>query len=769
MKRITCTILFIVFLSTCFTGVSTVSNATKYSNYIPGEVLVKFKSGILPNIKADLFKKLSALSSTYLKLPEIDVLKFPADKNIDSIISKLKNDPNVLVAEPNYKITLDSISSDTYADKLWGLENYGQIIKNKQGNRNVDLDISSAWKITKGSPTTVVGIIDTGIDFNHPDLKQCAWINPGEIPNNNKDDDNNGYVDDVNGWDFANDDNTVYDSRDGDEHATHIAGTIAASMDSKGVVGIAPNVKIMSLKFLSYFSGSTETAIEAIAYARNMGVKILNNSWGSSYYSSLLQAEIEKTDALFVCSAGNSGINSDFYPMYPAGLSSKNIISVAALDNTGRIADFSNYGKISVDVAAPGVNILSTVPGGKYEYYSGTSMASPHITGIAALLSSLNVKDVSLLKSKIIAATKSLSNATQFVSSGGIASAYLAVRDALLTPNPTSTPSPTPINSPLPDDDFPGNPLLPINNNSLDFTTDQNDFYYFNATRGFLYSVFLEGSSDVDFDLFLYGPGGTSFEKSKYIQRSSKLGTGEQLLLPAFKTGKYFVRVKAYSGSGNYTLKYTSNEPIGIPIPTPPKNTAPPKSDQDIPGIKLKYSTNGYLSSLDNDYEDVYNVLLKANVPYQFVLSYQPYVSYKMMIFNRNTESIYDDDALVESSKDKPTSYINFKPKATGTYYVLIYCSYDSAPGEYNIKYSKRPETPTINKITSKSTDISGTASKDSQVILVIGNIEYVLFAENGKWKLSFSSTFAPGTKISAYVKNSVFKSYYCHKTVTLD
>jgi hypothetical protein len=217
-----------------------------------------------------------------------------------------------------------------------------------------------------------VAVIDDGVDFSHPDLSARRWVNPGETPNNGVDDDANGYVDDVNGWDVCHRDNTVHDDGD-DSHGTHVSGTIAASVNNQGIVGVAPNVEIMALKFLSDNGtgpgcNSTAGAIEAIGYAKKMGVKISNNSWGGGAFSQALKDAIDSSGQLFVAAAGNGGPdsvgdNNDATPMYPASYASANIVSVAAANNRGSLGGFSNYGKTSVDISAPGVSILSSVPG----------------------------------------------------------------------------------------------------------------------------------------------------------------------------------------------------------------------------------------------------------------------------------------------------------------------------------------------------------------------------------------------------------------------
>ena len=277
------------------------------------------------------------------------------------------------------------------------------------------------------------------MDFSHPDLAARAWTNPGEsgdLSTNGIDDDHNGYVDDVHGWDFCNDNNTLHDvdvvhDVNLDFHGTHVAGTIAASLDGEGVVGVAPSVSIMALKFLGdpetpgHDCGLTSQAIAAIEYAKSFGVVLSNESWGGNGTLAdfkPLYDEMAGADMLFVTSAGNDGIDNDTdpAPAYPASFDLPNVISVAAADQDGGLADFSNYGHKTVDIAAPGVNILSTYPADQishdlpdWAYLSGTSMAAPHVTGVAALMASqdptlLQPANLATLKARLLSSGKPL-------------------------------------------------------------------------------------------------------------------------------------------------------------------------------------------------------------------------------------------------------------------------------------------------------------------------------------------------------------------------
>lgn len=307
-----------------------------------------------------------------------------------AMLHALANSPNVLSVEPNFRLSIDVIPDDPSFDQLWGLDN----------SADADIDAPEAWDLTTGSSDMVVGVIDTGVDYNHEDLAQNIWVNPLECPagrgtcvENGIDEDGNGYVDDFYGWDFANNDN---DPRDDNSHGTHVAGTIAAvGNNGKGVVGVNWNAKIMAIKFLdSRGSGYLSDAVQAIDYATMMrrdygiNIRLTNNSWGGGGYSQSMYDAIaanRNAGMLFVAAAGNDSLNNDSYAAYPASYNLNNIISVASTTSSDALSSFSNYGRTTVDVGAPGSSIYSTMPNNKYGTKSGTSMASPHVAGIAAL------------------------------------------------------------------------------------------------------------------------------------------------------------------------------------------------------------------------------------------------------------------------------------------------------------------------------------------------------------------------------------------------
>ena len=282
-----------------------------------------------------------------------------------------------------------SIPNDVQFGDMWPLDNTGQT----GGAADADIDAPAAWEVTHGSSSMVVAVIDTGVDYAHPDLAGNMWVNVDEVAGDGIDNDGNGFVDDVHGYDFINGDG---DPMDDQGHGTHVAGTIGAvGNNGLGVTGINWDVQIMALKFLGADgSGSGSDAIEAIRYAVDNGAVISNNSWGGDPYSQAMHdaiAEARDQQHIFVAAAGNGnafgvGIDNDATPFYPSGYDLDNVISVAAVDHNDDLGSFSNFGATSVDLAAPGVNILSTTMGGGYGLNTGTSMASPHAAGVTSLV-----------------------------------------------------------------------------------------------------------------------------------------------------------------------------------------------------------------------------------------------------------------------------------------------------------------------------------------------------------------------------------------------
>ena len=360
---------------------SSTSKSTSSPNYKKNELFVKFKyssKASYKKISQTVNRQIGAtVIKEYSEVKGLQLVKIPVNISLKNAIAKYKKNSNVIYAEPNYAYIKNSIPDDTYYNKgyQWGLS---------------QIDAADAWNISTGSHKVIIAVIDSGIDLNHADLKANIWVNKGEKPGNGIDDDHNGYIDDVYGWNFIKNNNNIADD---DGHGTHVAGIIAAvGNNSQGIAGVMWDATIMPLKFLNATGGGyVDDAVSAIRYATKMGANIISCSWGGNEYSQALKDAIDASSALVVCAAGNgnSGTNDDTSPIYPACFTSKNIISVAATDENDELTSFSDYGVNSVDVAAPGSDILSTLPGSRYGYMQGTSMAVPYVTGLAGLIKSL--------------------------------------------------------------------------------------------------------------------------------------------------------------------------------------------------------------------------------------------------------------------------------------------------------------------------------------------------------------------------------------------
>jgi len=370
------------------------------------------------------------------------VVRFPEGETVDleAVAQSMTNDRRVQAVEANMIYRLDdTLPNDPDFNKLYGLRNDGA----SGGVQGADLGMIKAWDFSTGSASVVIGIIDSGTDYNHPDLADNIWKNPGETgvdsngldrSTNGVDDDANGYVDDWHGWDFFNNDNNPMDDN---SHGTHVAGTIGGrGNNGRGVVGVNWSVSMVPIKV---FSGAGESSadilIKGIDYATALGLVATNNSWGGGGFSDAMLAAIQRANdkgILFVAAAGNNSSNNDNVAHYPSSYDVPNIISVASTDRKDALSSFSNYGVKSVHVAAPGSDIWSTVPNNGYGLKSGTSMATPHVTGLLALLKArYPALDAQAMKNRIIGATQLVPQIQSTVKFGRISAASALEDDSV--------------------------------------------------------------------------------------------------------------------------------------------------------------------------------------------------------------------------------------------------------------------------------------------------------------------------------------------------
>ena len=423
-----------------------ISVTSQAADFVAGEYVVQLKPTRASMSRARISQALGGQVVDTIR-KDMVVIHKDMSANVRSVLSELNSNELVEFAEPNYIYQINKAPNDTDYGKLWGLSNTGQKDgAGAVGVAGVDVNAEKAWDITTGSKNVVVAIIDTGIDFNTPDLKNNAWTNEAE--QNGKagvDDDQNGYVDDIHGYNFVTKSGNLVDDNG---HGSHCAGTIGGEgNDGRGVAGVAWNVRMMGVKFLSKEgSGTLDDAVKAIDYARIAGANIMSNSWGGGSYSKALEKAIQDANdagILFIAAAGNSSNDNDANPSYPATYQIDNVVSVAAIDNKGELASFSNYGANTVHVAAPGVSIFSTFLGA-YKYLSGTSMATPHVSGVAALLLSKEYCSErkckafvpSDVRARLIASSKPLFGLRGYVQSAGIVDAYAALTNQKPPPNP---------------------------------------------------------------------------------------------------------------------------------------------------------------------------------------------------------------------------------------------------------------------------------------------------------------------------------------------
>ena len=417
--------------------------------FAPGEVLVQYEPGVDADRRRALRAQTNATLEGDLPLPRLELVAFPPGEHAPEAARALERLPGVAYAEPNYYRTLDRAPDDPFFDRLWGLENGGQSILGFAGTAGADIDALRAWETTTGSADVTVAVVDDGVDYTHPDLEANIWLNPGESgegrETNGVDDDGNGRVDDWRGWDFVGNDNNPWPWGPDSDHGTHVAGTIGAVGDNEvGIAGVNWSVGLMPARVFDADGYTTiSRLVNAYAYAAANGAAVLNGSFGGGGFSRTERNAIAAApETLFVVAAGNSGDDNDVESSYPCTYALDNIVCVAATDNRDRLAWFSNYGEETVDLGAPGRNVYSTVRGEGYEYFSGTSMATPHVAGVAALLRAADPDaSVAQLRDRLFAGVDPLPSLAGRVATGGRLNAFwsLAFGDSGTADRPAVT------------------------------------------------------------------------------------------------------------------------------------------------------------------------------------------------------------------------------------------------------------------------------------------------------------------------------------------
>lgn len=417
-------------------SINTPLSSAPLAPHVPGELIVKFKDAVKSDRITSINESFGAKIVKQFRLTKAYHVTVNPNANLADIIGAYNQLPEVAYAEPNYRYFASVVPNDPFYSNLWGMD----MVKAPE-----------AWDRQTGSDSVVVAVIDTGLDHNHQDIAANVWMNPGEFPNG-LDDDNNGYIDDFRGWNFIAETNNPMDDN---MHGTHTSGTVGAvGNNGVGVVGVCWNVSIMPLKFLDAGgSGTLDDAVEAIEYATENGAKIMSNSWGGGGYSETMFQAItiaNQQNILFIAAAGNSMMNTDLAPEYPACYQVPNIIAVAATTNLDTMAYFSNYGLNSVHLGAPGAGIYSTIPNNLYTSLDGTSMACPMVSGAAALVWSEFPQYTNIqVKNRILNYVDLTQAMAGRVTTGGRLNVRRAIFGGIMNPTPTPgpTPGPCPINA----------------------------------------------------------------------------------------------------------------------------------------------------------------------------------------------------------------------------------------------------------------------------------------------------------------------------------
>jgi len=584
--------------------------ASSQSHYVPGELIVRFRAGATRMATRRAHARAGARVAMRFPAFRMQMVKLPRGVAVRDAVRDYEDDPAVEFAEPNYLRSPTLTPTDPLFTDLWGLDNSADPLQPHAvadwdgdstatpsvGTADKDIDAPEAWDVQKGNGT-VVAVIDSGIDVTHADLSGQLWTNPDD-PANGADDDGNGKVDDVNGWDFADNDETLVDPAP--YHGTHVAGTIAAVLDdTTGVVGVCPDCRIMALKIARDSDGAMPISAEvaALAYAKSKGVKIANLSLGGPLWSKAEREALRTSGLLAIAAAGNNSLDNDMAlasdldgdgsidilsPSYPAAYTLGNVLAVGASnhnDENGYSTEcnttvlskphcaFTNWGHDSVDVSAPGVDVKSTVPGGGWDTWDGTSMAAPHVAGIAALVLAQNpaltvgqvknavmrsVDKPSTLTTMYLAPAPGLTGAKTktgaFTRTSGRVNALTALTAA--TTNAT----------PLTDGNVDGAKRMSkaTVSGAVAWPGDVNDVKRRKLYKGRTYRITLVVPKGKDYDLYVWKPGTKEIWQFGNLRRwSATPGAADEVMkFKARATGVYYIQVSAWLfKSGSYTLK----------------------------------------------------------------------------------------------------------------------------------------------------------------------------------------------------------------------
>lgn len=585
--------------------------------------------------------------------------------------------PGVAWVQPNYHYQATAAPSDPLYSQQWGMARVGA---------------TTAWSVTRGKPSVTVAVIDTGVSLGHPDLS--------------------ARVDTVNDYDFVNGDTNADDD---EGHGTHVAGIIAATADNGvGIAGVAPGIRILPIKVLDgNGSGNSQTVADGIRYAADRGVQVINMSLGGPKdpYTAAAVTYAQAKDCLVVAATGNDGVNG---VAYPGAL--KDVVGVGAIDSSNQRADFSNYGT-GTDLVAPGVEILSTIPSG-YDKLDGTSMATPFVAGVAALIaSSQSGWSASQIIDRMFTTAHDLGTTGKDSQYG-----YGLVRaDVALTG--TAVPD---------DDNIPGVPL-PASPaaGTLDRTGDRDDVYSILLGAGQTLDLSLTGAAGTDFDLWLYGAGSTDVNIDSQAVASSRTSVyPERVSYVVPTTGVYYVDVYAFAGAGSYSLTWSVS---GV-------------TDDNIPGKPISASpVNGSVDSA-TDVDDVYRVHLQAGQMLTAALDGPDTADFDMWLFGPDALDVQTSAPLLKRSSTGSSEFLRFVAQTTGDYYVDVWAY--SGSGAYQLEWNVGAFDPDDNI---PGVDLAPSPATGSVGGLTDTDDVYKVYMQAGQ-RLDLSLVGAGGTNHDLYV-----------------